>query len=293
MISTLRAVLSMGMCGHSFWSHEIGGFYGKLTPDLYIRWGQFGLLSPLSRAHGLSTRFPWDFGEEALHIFRKYVQLRYKLMPYIYTYACIASQTSLPIIRAMILEFTGDPNTWTMGLQYMFGSEIMVAPIYNSEGRRPVYFPTGRWVDYWTLEVIEGPQSRFIECPLEILPMYIKSNAMIPVTESPDFLTDIPFSLVIFDSYLFENGGFILRDVNGVTNVSVLIDDSNLIIQIEGEKQLLGFRFFPLSFVPPIKKVVVNESEVDWVRFLELQPSSETGWTRAKDGTVNVMVHLN
>ncbi len=148
MIGNLRAGLSIGLSGHPFWSHDIGGFLGTPTPEVYIRWAQFGLLSPLSRPHGVTSRLPWEFGDDALRIFRQYTRLRYSLLPYLYSYGCIATQTSLPLLRAMLLEYPDDPCTYHLDLQYMLGSELMVAPIYNHSGKRPVYFPAGQWVDF-------------------------------------------------------------------------------------------------------------------------------------------------
>jgi alpha-D-xyloside xylohydrolase len=292
MASTLRGGLSIGMCGHAFWSHDIGGFYIQPTPELYVRWAQFGLLSPLSRAHGVTTRLPWDYGEEAMRIFRDYVRLRYRLLPYIYTYACIAAETSLPMMRAMVLEFPDDPNTCAMDLQYMFGSELLVAPIYNSEGRRSVYFPTGRWVDFWTHEVIEGPQTRWLEVALDVLPLYIRGNALIPTIEPLAYLTDAPFGLVTFDAYLLDRGSFELRDSDGTTRISASFEGVRLNIQVEGVKRTLGLRLIPLPGVPSVDTVHVNGVALHKVDALEISPDAAAGWTCDPDGTVQVMIHV-
>ncbi len=280
------------MCGHAFWSHDIGGFYVQPTPELYVRWAQFGLLSPLSRAHGVTTRLPWDYGEEALHIFRDYVRLRYRLLPYIYTYACIAAETSLPLMRPMLLEFPDDPNTYSMDLQYMLGSELLVAPIYNSAGRRPVYFPAGRWVDYWTHEVIEGPQTRWVEVPLDVMPLYVRGNALIPTVEPPTHLTQDPFDLVTLEGYLFDESGFELRDTDGATRISAALEGSRLSVEVDGVKNGLGLRLFPLDGVlPPVETVYVNGSAVDRVDALEIDIGSAAGWAIEQNGILQAMIH--
>ena len=280
------------MCGHTFWSHDIGGFYIQPTPELYIRWAQFGLLSPLSRAHGVTTRLPWNFGEEAMHIFRDYTCLRYRLLPYIYTYAVLGAETSLPMMRAMVLEFPDDPNTYTMDLQYVLGSELLVAPIYNSEGRRPVYFPDGRWVDFWTHEVIKGPETRWLEgVPLETIPLYVRANALIPTIEPPEHLTEDPFELVTFDAYLLDSGSFELRDTDGVTHVSASLQERALDLQVMGAKGRLGMRLVPLIGAPSVDVVRVNGVALDQVDELETGPDSEPGWTRDPDGLIRVMLH--
>ncbi|HEX7736169.1 MAG TPA: glycoside hydrolase family 31 protein [Ktedonobacteraceae bacterium] len=183
LAATLRGGLSMAACGHAFWSHDVGGFTGHPTNELYIRWAQFGLFSPLVRAHGNSTRLPWELGPQALELFRSYARLRYRLLPYIYTYACIAAETSLPILRPMLLEFPDDPITYTLDLQYMFGAELLVAPIYNERGERTVYLPEGQWIDFWTREVLSGPRTLALQVPMEALPLYVRANALIPTTE--------------------------------------------------------------------------------------------------------------
>jgi len=287
MASTLRGGLSMGLSGHPFWSHDIGGFHRQPTPDVYIRWAQFGLFSPLTRAHGMTTRLPWKYGDEALRIFREYTLLRYHLMPYIYTHAAISAQTSWPMLRAMVLEFPADPNTYTLDLQYMFGDALLVAPIYNITGRRSVYFPQGRWIDYWTHEIIEGPTTRFIEAPLDVLPLYVRANALIPtLPEAPQFMTDAPFEQVTFDGYLFDSGSFELYDSDGTTRLSASRDGARLSIQLEGAKSRVGLRLVPLAGVPTMESVTVNGKTINRVDKLE----SGAGWTVSTDGTVDVVV---
>jgi alpha-D-xyloside xylohydrolase len=290
LASTLRGGLSMAMCGHAFWSHDIGGFRGQPTPELYVRWAQLGLLSPLSRAHGTTTRLPWEYGEDAERIFRDYVRLRYRLLPYIYTYASIAAETSLPLLRPMVLEFPDDPSTYTMDLQCLFGSEILVAPIYNDQGRRPVYFPAGRWVDFWTHQVIEGPRTCYVDAPLHVLPLYVRANALIPTIEPPDFLTDTPFESVTFDGYLLDRGSFELRDTDGVTTISAALEGTRLDIRTSGAKDALGFRLIPLPGASGVESVHVNGDPVAMVSGVDTSPSAPAGWTRDEDGKVHVTI---
>lgn len=183
MASTLRGGLSIAMCGHSFWSHDIGGFNGQPTPDLYIRWSQFGLFSPLSRLHGTTTRMPWDYGEEALRVFREFVKLRYRLLPYIYSEAVRSAETGIPLMRPMVLQFPDDPCTHSLELQYMFGPDLLVAPIFNAEGERSVYLPAGSWIDFWTHEVISGPSTQRVKVAIDRMPLYVRADALIPTLD--------------------------------------------------------------------------------------------------------------
>jgi alpha-D-xyloside xylohydrolase len=290
LAATLRGGLSLGMCGHAFWSHDIGGFTGHPTQELYIRWTQFGFFSALTRAHGNTSRLPWEFGDEALAIFRDNARLRYQLMPYIYTYACIAAETSLPIMRPMALEFPQDPNTCTMDLQYMFGEHLLVAPIYNSSGERPVYLPEGRWIDFWTHEVLTGPRTVRVQAPLTTLPLYVRANTLLPCTRPEQFISDQPFKHVIFDAYLLERGQFTLHDSDGTTTVSAAFaGPDRLYIEVEGAKQRLTLRLIPLNGAPQVAKVYVNGSEIPE---MTRQDSTAIGnaWVVQEDGTTMIEI---
>ncbi len=281
LASTLRGGLSMAMCGHAFWSHDIGGFHRQPTSELYVRWAQFGLFSPLSRAHGMTTRLPWDYGAEAERLFRAYTRLRYRLLPYIYTYAVLAHETGLPLMRPMALAFPGDPCTYTLDLQYMFGAELLVAPVYNSAGRRPIYFPAGCWVDWWTREIITGPQTRTVQVPLDVLPLYVKADSLIPTTTPVSHISEAPFDPVIFDAYLLNQAAFDLRDTDGSTRVSAALSGETLAVEVEGAKEQLSLRLLPLPGTGAVSRVTVNNQGLE-----------RSAWSRGADGVVSVTVSL-
>lgn len=291
MAATLRGGLSMAVCGHAFWSHDVGGFTGHPTNELYTRWSQFGLLSPLTRAHGNSTRLPWDFGSEALEVFRSYARLRYRLLPYIYTYASIAAQTGLPILRPMLLEFPDDPSTYTMDLQYMLGSELLVAPIFNDRGERSIYLPEGRWCDFWTHEVISGPRTLHVQVPLDILPLYVRANTLIPTTEPTLCISDEAFDNLTVDAYLLERGTFELHDTDGQTRILAELLDSQLRVTIEGVKHSLILRLISLIGAPLVAMVCVNDIQYIETTSEESQEDANT-WVRAHDGTILVYVNI-
>ncbi len=286
LASTIRGGLSLGLCGQPFWGHDIGGFYIEPSPELYIRWTQFGAFSPVSRAHGVTTRLPWDYGEEAMRNFKKYIKLRYRLMPYIFSHACQAVKTSSPMLRPLVLDYPDDPATYGMDLQYMFGSAFLVAPIYNSEGRRPIYLPEGSWVDFWTNEVLQGPQTLWVESPLDVIPVYVRGNSLVPTIKPVKYLVDEPFDFVTIDAYLFDHAALELVDTDGVTQISAGLDGSKLTLSYDGAKSRLGFRLLPIQGVPEIREVIVNGENVQEVDDLELSLQSPTGWRLEADGTV-------
>jgi alpha-D-xyloside xylohydrolase len=206
MRNTLRSGLSIGLSGVPFWSCDNGGFsgtVGHLTPELWIRWSQWSMFISHPRLHGIGIRrVPWSFGDRAVENFRKYAKLRYRLMPYIYSQAYKAARTGLPMMRAMVLEYQDDPNTYSMDNQYMFGDAFLVAPVCTPVNERQVYLPEGVWFDYWTAKQYAGPITLKVEPPLEVLPLYVKGDSMIPMGPDISYVGEKPFDPVILDIWL-------------------------------------------------------------------------------------------
>ena len=183
MAGALRSGLSIGLSGHPFWSHDIGGFIGRPDAELYIRWAQFGLFSSHARCHGggnTNSREPWAFGEEALTVFRKFAKLRYRLMPYIFSTEAKSCLTGLPFIRHMVLMHQDDRNVRGIYDQYYFGDSMMIAPMMNPGTIRQVYLPDGIWYDYWTGRKITRTGWVDVECPIDEMPVFIPAGAVIP-----------------------------------------------------------------------------------------------------------------
>ena len=158
MEQTIRGGLSLMFSGFSYWSHDIGGFEDKSTPDVYKRWSAFGLLSSHSRLHGsTSYRVPWNYDEESVDVLRHYVDLKKSLMPYIDTARDEAERYGFPVMRPMILEFQNDPVCAFLDRQYMLGGKILVAPVFDEDGWVEFYLPAGTWVS------VDGKDKRVVE----------------------------------------------------------------------------------------------------------------------------------
>ena len=191
MAETLRAGLSLAHSGFGFWSHDISGFEQTAPADVYKRWCQFGLLSSHSRLHGSSSyRVPWLFDEEACDVLRKFVKLKCALMPYIYAAAVEAHTTGTPVMRPMMLEFPEDLSCDTLDRQYMLGGDLLVAPIFNKEGRAAYYLPVGAWTNILTETVVTG--ERWIRETYDFmnLPLMARPGSVIPVgacSQKPDY----------------------------------------------------------------------------------------------------------
>ncbi|EOL42647.1 alpha-xylosidase [Enterococcus phoeniculicola] len=182
MAETLRAGLSFGLGGFGYWSHDISGFEAGATPDLYKRWTQFGLLSSHSRYHGSwEYKVPWIYGEEAVDVARFFTKLKLRLMPYLQAQSVKTSEEGLPMMRAMVLEFTEDIATHQLDQEYMFGDDLLVAPIFNEEGQVTFYVPniTGMWTDYLTGKRYAGGQWYQETVDYFHLPLLARPNAII------------------------------------------------------------------------------------------------------------------
>ncbi len=179
MLGDLRGGLSFGLSGFSFWSHDMGGFVTASPEDIYRRWLPFGFLSSHTRAHGAPPTEPWLISESFTKAFRQAAEMKYKLMPYVYAQAKDCSERGLPMVRALLVEFPEDPGAWLVEDEYMFGSQILVAPLLESGNSRTCYLPKGKWIDYQTGKVYEGGYQtiKVGEIPAVIL---VRDGSLIP-----------------------------------------------------------------------------------------------------------------
>jgi alpha-D-xyloside xylohydrolase len=179
MAATLRAGLSIGLCGFSFWSHDIGGFVKKKPEDIYRRWTPFGMLTSHTRSHGVPPTEPWEYGEDFLSAFRLADEMRYKLMPYIYAQAKDCTEHGLPMLRALFIEYPDDPGSWLVDDEYLFGTDMLVAPLFENVSKRNVYLPPGEWIDYQTGEIYSAGWHTIEAGKIPIV-VLIREGAVIP-----------------------------------------------------------------------------------------------------------------
>ncbi|GAA0844516.1 TIM-barrel domain-containing protein [Streptosporangium amethystogenes subsp. fukuiense] len=240
MGSTLRGGLAHGLSGIPFWSHDAGGFTGRPTDDLYVRWTQFGAFSPLLRLHGTTSREPWEFPEveaEAVEALR----LRYRLMPYIYTAAVEAAATGAPMMRALCVDYPDDPVAWQADLEYLLGRDLLVAPMTSPEQVRKVYLPAGRWVDHWTGEVLDGGRYVTVATPLDRIPLFVRYGAIIPVLAEPGVAVgDGPFGEITLVAYGVGESSTTISDHDGDTTITALPEGEGLRVTVSGSARIAG-----------------------------------------------------
>jgi alpha-glucosidase (family GH31 glycosyl hydrolase) len=235
--------INAGLSGIPYWGSDIGGFVPtqEYTGELYVRWFQFAAFNPLFRSHGRDWRlhmpWGWNTGEigypetpnyhpdpSELHnaaiepICKKYLDLRYQMMPYLYSAVKETCETGLPIIRSLWLHYPNDAAAVARGDEYLFGRDILVAPVVEKGAiSRSLYLPHGRWYDFWTRETIEGGREFTRKVDLETIPIYVRAGAVIPmgpVRQYTDEPIDGPLTLWVHPG---ADGSFSLYEDDGRT----------------------------------------------------------------------------
>ena len=182
MAETLRAGLSLASSGFGFWSHDISGFELTAPAYVYKRWCQFGMLSSHSRLHGnQSYRVPWLFDEEASEVLARFVKLKCRLMPYLYSKAVEAHEQGVPMMRPMFVEFPDDPAVDYLDRQYMLGDSLLVAPVFTEDGTVRFYLPDGVWTHLLDGHQLQGGRWYEEKYDFFSLPLFLRENCVLPV----------------------------------------------------------------------------------------------------------------
>ncbi len=202
---SLSQLLGLGASGYAFVGDDIGGFNGSPTPELLTRWMELGVFNPMYRNHaakGTRNREPWVDGPEHEAIRKRYIETRYRILPYIYSGMEEASRTGVPMMRPMYMEFPSEPTVATAGEEYMFGSAMLVAPkVWPFLDPYDVILPKGNWFNYWTGEMLAGGQTLKADPPLDTLPVYVRAGSIIPqqpVIQNIDEVPNGPLELRVY-----------------------------------------------------------------------------------------------
>lgn len=244
MSETLRAGLSLCSSGFGFFSHDIGGFEATASPDVYKRWCAFGLMSTHSRLHGSNTyRVPWLFDEESNDVLRFYTKLKGRLMPYLYAQAIKTNQTGIPMMRAMVVEFSEDPACKYIDSQYMLGDSLMIVPVMNEQGTASFYVPEGIWQDIVTHDIYKGGRYYQRVCNYMQMPILAREDAVISFGHFKEN--------VIYD--YVDQGEFIIYHLNSSATTSVY--------NTEGELE------FELAIIRKENQIIIQSSptQKEWI----------------------------
>lgn len=201
---------TLGMSGEPFVGSDVGGFIGRGNGELLTRAYQVSFLAPFCRNHKVIDGYdqePWRFGKYYEDIIRKYLKLRYQLLPFLYTTLEEAHRTGVPLFRPVMLNYQDDPNTYNLDDEFMIGNDLLVAPVVKPDvSRRLVYLPKGTWYDYWTNKKYDGGTMIDAAAPLETVPMFVRAGAIIPTGPELKYVGEKPMDPLMFNIYPDEKG---------------------------------------------------------------------------------------
>lgn len=243
MDATLRGGLSFGLSGFSFWSHDIGGFVVAAPENLYRRWLPFGFLTSHSRAHGAPPKEPWLYNDNFVKAFRESAEMKYKLMPYIYAQAKLCTEKGLPMVRALFVEYPDDSGAWLIEDQYLFGADILVAPMMEAGTERNVYLPKGNWIDYQSGKTYQQGWN-VIEAGKIPAIVLVREGAVIPhvqLAQSTDKINWSDIELKVYGNKEKATGFVCLPSDNKLTDIILTKSGSNYQLE-KGQIQGVHYR---------------------------------------------------
>lgn len=251
MLLGVRMISSLGLSGVPFTGMDIGGFTGGASAALFTRWMQIGAFLPYFRNHAaLNTKSsePWTYGEDALDISRDYVDLRYKLMPYLYSTFYEATRDGLPVVRSLAINYAFDPKVYTVDYQnqYLFGNAFMVAPFESTKDFGKVYLPEGNWYNLYNDEKHGGKQEIVQQLSVSRLPVYVKESSIIPMQSLVQSTAEMPTDTLTLHVY---NGN--------VANKLVYYEDDGKSYSYEHN----DFNKRSITFNPATHQLILGEAE--------------------------------
>ncbi len=203
----IRMLQGLGLSGIPFIGTDVGGFGGTPTHELFARWMAASVFVPFFRTHthyGSSDQEPWSFGEEIEAISRSFIEMRYKIIPYLYNLFWESHQTGYPLIRPMFWYHPEDKMVYDHAYQEQFyvGSHVLLAPVVKmAQDHKKVYLPEGKWLDYNTQKVYDGRQEIFVDAPLHSLPMFLREGAILPTIEPMQYMDEKPATKLFLDIF--------------------------------------------------------------------------------------------
>ena len=295
---SIPMLLGMGLSGLQFSGADIGGISPVPSPELYTRWLQMGVLTPFTWTHsgGPGNLEPWAFGNRLENINRDSIELRYHLLPYIYTAFWEASRTGIPIMRPLLLEY---PNDWTAvdtNDEYLFGDDLLVAPITKDyDISRAVYLPKGTWFNYWTDRRYIGPTHIEAKAPMERIPLFVRGGAIIPSEQMLQYTGQAPIDPLTFDvypdgtssrqyyeddgiSFAYQHGDYLLQRITATEAVDgVSIEISARKGSFAPSKRSMLMKIHDEEVQP--RQVVAGQTTLPRQASVALLQQSTEGWT--------------
>lgn len=295
---SVTELLGMGLSGLTFAGADIGGFAESPSPDLYTRWLEAGVFYPLSRTHtslGTREQDPWSYGIRREGINRDSIDLRYRLLPYLYDAFYESSKSGLPVMRALLLDYPGDPQAVAQQEEFLFGDDLLVAPVVkDGEWKWRVYLPKGRWVDFWSDRAYDGPLNVTVDAPLGKVPIFARGGAIIPTEQPVEYTGEAPIDPLTFEvypngdsereyyeddglSFKYQRGDFLLEQIRVTSTPSqVAIGVSARQGSYQPPARSLEFKVHGQGVAP--RRVTLNGESVNGIGSAEALRNSHTAW---------------
>ena len=305
--ATIPMLTNMGLSGLAFVGSDIGGFADAPSAELYTRWLQTGVFYPFMRTHttlGTPDQEPWSYGTAHEAINRRAIELRYQMLPHIYTVMHEASTTGVPAMRPLVLEFPEDGRTYGLDDQFMWGRDLLIAPVLREAERgREVYLPKGEWFDFWTGQRHEGGGSIVVPVTIESTPIFVRGGAFIfrqPVIQHTGEMPGQPLDIHVYpaarsegslyedegDGHAYRQGAFMRRTFTqtrgaaGGATIEVAPPEGNF----RPKPRDLVFR---VRWEGEPRRVTTGSATL--MRYTPQELTSQTsGWTIAENGFVVV-----
>ncbi len=291
--------LNLGISGQPFVGADIGGFIGYPGGELFARWLQLGVFTPLMRAHSVineKNKEPWEYGDEFTAINRETINLRYTLLPYIYNVMYQASATGMPAMRPMMFEYPDDASFTSTADQFMFGDELLIAPVLSPGVKeKTVRLPQGTWFSFWTNQKYQGGNEITVDAPLNRIPIFVKAGAIIPtqqVVQSTSQAPIDPLTLLVYPSQLqstseyyeddgvsfeYEKGKFLKRTINQWrSSAGVTLTLSKAEGSYVPPKRSLMVKFIDVQSMP--KLIEIDGRKLERIRSEDFSAKRE-GWS--------------
>jgi alpha-glucosidase len=303
-------ILGMGLSGLALAGADIGGFAGGgASPELYTRWLETGVFYPYCRTHvelGAPSQEPWSFGNRLEDINRRSIELRYRLLPYVYNAFHETSETGLPVMRALLLDFPGDPQAVNQNNEFLFGDDLLVSPVVKDKRIHwGAYLPKGIWYDFWTDRRYIGPADVEVSAPLNRIPVFVRDGAIIPTRPVVQYVGQAPIDPLTFEIYPLGPGGASSRDYYEDDGLSFDFEHGVSLrqkISVDRSRDAIEIRMTARegSYSPPSRALVFSihaeRREPSGVtadgRTIEQQPATEalqkagSGWAYDEDGNL-------
>lgn len=264
MLLGVRLLNSMGLSGLAFTGMDISGFLGNATPELFTRWMQIGAFMPYCRNHkitGAKPAEPWCYGEDALNNSRSYIELRYHLLPYLYSTFYEATQDGLPVNRSLAIDYTFQEDVYKEDFQnqYLFGNNIMVAPFKSTDTKGKIYLPANdNWYNFYTDRKFDGGQVIDTKVTLDRLPLYIKAGSIIPMQSLIQSTADMPTDTLVLHVYNDnKTNSFTYYEDDGESYRYQKGDDYKRIIKFNPRDRRIEFSKVEGAFVSKFKYVKI------------------------------------